>query len=70
MTFSPDGRILAIGLLDSTVELWDTAIYQKIYSVRVIDSPYSPVYDLDFSPDGKLLAAGFEDGSVRIYGIK
>jgi len=69
-SFSPDGRILAIGLLDSTVELWDTEKETKIYSVKIIDSQYSPVYDLDFSPDGKLLAAGFEDGGVRIYGIK
>jgi WD40 repeat protein len=56
--------------LDSTVELWDTEKETKIYSVKIIDSQYSPVYDLDFSPDGKLLAAGFEDGGVRIYGIK
>ncbi len=69
--FSPDGRILAIGVFDSTIELWNTETHQKIYSVKVIDSPYyRNVCDLDFSSDGKLLAVGFEDGAVRIYGIK
>lgn len=70
LSFSPDGRILAIGLADSTLELWDIDKGEKIYAVKVTDGPNNIVYDLDFSPGGKLLAAGFRDGGVRIFGIK
>ena len=70
LTFSPDSRILAIGLIDGTIELWDTEKSERIYSIKTTNNPSNIIYDINFSPDGRLLAAGFEDGSVKIYGIK
>ena len=53
VSFSPDGKILAIsdfGNIDGSVKLWDIAKEQFITSLRVVAS------DAVFSPDNKLLA--------------
>jgi WD40 repeat protein len=70
LTFSPDGKILALGSQDGAVELWDVNRKQKIHTIppRTSDDPYY-VGGLAFSPDGKLLAIGLGDGTVRLYGI-
>lgn len=70
LAFSPDSRILAIGLINGIIELWNTEKGERIYSIKTTNNPGNIIYDIGFSPDGRLLAAGFEDGSVRIYGIK
>jgi WD40 repeat protein len=71
LTFSPDGQILALGLRDGTVVLWDVEKNRNIYNIptRPSDRSYS-VGGLAFSPDGKLLAIGLEDGTVRLFGIE
>jgi WD40 repeat protein len=70
MAFSPDSRIFAVGFVDGTIQLWDTNRVRRIITLKVTDTPFNSINDLDFSSDGKLLAAGLEDGSVRIFGIK
>jgi WD40 repeat protein len=77
LAFSADGRILALGLRDGTVELWDVERQEKIHSLshftHVTNHIYdgvNSVHDLDFSADGSLLAVGLDDGEVLLYGIK
>jgi len=70
LSFSPDGRLLAIGLKNGTLELWDTRAGKKVFSVKAIEGSHNSIYDVDFSPDGSLLSAGYDDGAVRIYAIK
>ena len=53
VSFSPDGKILAIcdfGNIDGSVKLWDIAKEQFVSSLRVV------ALDAVFSPDNKLLA--------------
>lgn len=70
LAFSPDGRILTLGLLDGSVVLWDMNSRQFIYTLPppTEDEP-NPVGGLAFSLDGKLLAIGLEDGTVRLFEI-
>ena len=67
---SPDGQILALGLPNGAVELWDTKNKQKVYTLLPpTDDKSHSVGGLAFSPDGKLLAVGLLDGTVRLYGL-
>ncbi len=71
LSFSPDGRILAINTMPGSVELWDVDNHRKIYSLDTeIYLRGGSVMDIDFSPNGKMLAIGLTYGGVQIYGIK
>jgi eukaryotic-like serine/threonine-protein kinase len=53
MTFSPDGKTLAVATSESTLRLWDTSACQPLdKSVQT----EGVIFAVRFSPDGKLLA--------------
>lgn len=61
LTFSPDGKYLAVGSFDGTVPVWETATGKEHQVLRPMDGIISLVA---FSPDGKYLAAVF--GTNRV----
>jgi hypothetical protein len=64
--FSPDGRTIATGSLDSSsqIRLWDLARRDQRISVHAHDDP---VRKVRFSPDGCVLASVSDDGLVRFW---
>lgn len=52
LAFSPDGKLLAIGLNNGKIELWDKA-YNR---TALLEGVSGEVVDLAFSPDGSILA--------------
>eukprot|EP01147_Barroeca_monosierra_P000727 gene727-4020_t len=65
-TFSPDGRLLAIALLDSTVKV----VYSD--TLKPFLSLYGhklPVVTMAISSDNTLLATGSADKNVKIWGL-
>ena len=64
VTYSPDGRFIATGSIDSTARIW---------SVRggpaTVISQMEPVWDVTFSPDGARLATGDEKGMIRFWDL-
>ena len=66
VAFSRDGKTLASGDNDGTVQLWDVATRQPI---GLPLSNTGAVDWLAFSPDGKTLATGNADGTVRLWDV-
>ena len=62
---SPDGKYVAVGLLDSTVKVFhaDTLLFHlSLYGHRL------PVLAVDFSSDSALLVSGSADKNVKVWG--
>ena len=63
---SPDGKLLAVALLDSTVRVFFTEtlkFFLSLYGHRL------PVLSMDISSDGTLLATGSADKNLKIWGL-
>ena len=72
VAFSPDGKILAAGTDNLTVELWNAESGAHIATLEGYN-PYRGyiklVFSLVFSPDGKTLATGTWHGSIKLWDI-
>src|SRR5262249_9210893 len=58
VAFRPDSKILAVGVRDGTVRLWDTGTGQELPAFREVAAQH--VYAVAFSPDGKTLASAHQ----------
>ena len=63
LTFSPDGKNLAIAEGSKGIQLWD--IENK--SIKCVLKPEAASETLAFSPDGEYIASGSPHGVVRIW---
>ncbi|MCI0485492.1 MAG: protein kinase [Blastocatellia bacterium] len=67
MTFSADGRWLAIVTRDGYLVLWDTATWKVIDYADI--SPTSLIA-VSFSNDGRWLVTGEDEGVVRLWSVQ
>ena len=66
VAFSPDGKLLASGGLDSIIRLWDVSSYELVTSLT---AHTDQIYSVSFSPDGRLLASGSIDGTFKLWDV-
>jgi WD40 repeat protein/class 3 adenylate cyclase len=62
--FSPDGRLMAVGIDHANVDIWDLSTSQKVKTLDVLVSQ-----QLTFSPDGDRLAMGMENRQIQIWDV-
>jgi WD40 repeat protein len=65
--FSPDGRLIAVGLKERGVQLWDAGELTPV-GAPLLDT-YGEVKALAFSPDGRTLAAATADGALTLWDV-
>ncbi|KAL2118999.1 hypothetical protein VTJ04DRAFT_5958 [Mycothermus thermophilus] len=66
LRFSPDARLLAVALLDSTVKVFfvdSLKLYLNLYGHKL------PVLSMDISYDSKLIVTSSADKNIRIWGL-
>jgi WD40 repeat protein len=64
---SPDGAMIAVGVEDRSVRLWDVRTGKERRTLR---GHRDLVNSIAFSPDGKRLATGSYDKSVRVWDVQ
>ncbi|HYV36708.1 MAG TPA: WD40 repeat domain-containing protein [Gemmataceae bacterium] len=69
IAFSPDGKTLASGSKNKTIQLWDAANAREITAIK---GHTGWVTCVAFSPDGKTLASGSHntDKSIRLWDMQ
>ena len=66
LKFSPDAKLLAVALLDSTVKVFfedSLKLYLNLYGHKL------PVLSMDISYDSKLIVTSSADKNIRIWGL-
>ena len=66
MAFSPDGRTIACGTEDSTIDLWSAGT--STYLKSLDSGRRSHVTSVAFSPDGRTLASGIGD-TIHLWNV-
>jgi WD40 repeat protein/serine/threonine protein kinase len=64
IAFSPDGRQIASGCMDGSVQVWDAWTGRVLQSLQ---NGGAVAARLAYSSDGQLLAAGHLDGTIRVW---
>ena len=64
VAFSPDGKILASGRTDNTIQLWDA---QSRTRLKTLKGHTDTVLSVVFSADGTTLASGSKDNTLRLW---
>jgi WD40 repeat protein len=65
VSFSPDGRTLALGSSDSTIRLWEMPTARERMVLR--GGHTRGVRSLAFSPDGRLIVSAGQEGRVVLW---
>ena len=66
VTYSPNGKMLAVGTVDGQIRLWRTTDNQPLLTLA---GHTKWLFSVAFSPDGRILASGGFDQTVRLWDV-
>lgn len=66
IAWSPNGQILASGLLDGAIRLWNVETGECL---RTLAGHKEAVNSVAFNPKGNILASGSADGNVKLWDV-
>lgn len=66
LAVSPNGRVLATGSYDQSIQLWDATSGSKL---RTLTGHNGPVNRLAFHPAGKIIASASGDRTVKLWSV-
>ncbi len=66
VAWSPDGKRIASGSHDNTVQVWDATDGSHVFTYR---GHSHPVFAVAWSPDGKRIASGSWDKTVQVWDV-
>ncbi|HIK10515.1 MAG TPA: serine/threonine protein kinase [Oscillatoriaceae cyanobacterium M33_DOE_052] len=66
---SPDGKTIASGNTDGTIQVWRVNSGDFQIPIRTLYGHSEPIWSLTVSPDGKLLASGSADKTIKIWDL-
>lgn len=64
--FSTDGTLLAAGVTDSTIILWNVSNWEVL---RTFNGHSAGITSIDFSLDDSILASGSDDKTIRLWDV-
>jgi WD40 repeat protein len=67
LTFSLDGRLVALADWRGNLLLWDTGTWQVAYQANITPTQ---LISVSFSPDGEWLVTGEDQGTVRLWSAR
>ena len=67
LAFSPDGKMLASGGTDKTIQVWESTTGKPI---TTLTGHTNGITAITFSPDNRTIVSGSADGTVRFWNIK
>ncbi|KAG2337953.1 WD40 repeat-like protein [Suillus weaverae] len=68
VALSPDGKRIACGLVDGTIQVWDMETGEALWAP--LHGHTQPVKSVAFSPDGHRIISGSWDNTVRVWDAK
>ncbi|KAF9203908.1 hypothetical protein BGZ49_005902 [Haplosporangium sp. Z 27] len=64
--YSPDGKTLAVGLMNGNINLYETSSWSRMHTLR---GHSEEINNISFSPNGDQIASGGNDYTVRLWDV-
>jgi len=66
VAFSPDSKLVAIGLDDATAKVYSTATFELLFTIT---GHSSAIRGLSFSPNGEFLFTCSDDNTIQQFSL-